>query len=741
MKSFIFFALLSSLAFASSLQAQENEFGLSDPFGLPIDEPVMLNNHWSLGLTYVSDDNFKYGQYNGLDTNGFVLDGGWNYSAGDDSKFWVTSGTDLGTGNREIMLAMASLNGASYTFGYDEISSQFNDTGHTPYHGKRVLSLPAGWIAGAETSQFDQSLIVNDVKNGLKRRTVEMTLRQPVTRGLWTEVGVTVETKKGTRIKGAAIYFNAANPQAVTLPAPVDQKSSEFRFAAGVDTSAISVTLAYRALDFDNNYPGLSWENPFASGLGTSVDYPNGIGSVANEPDYQYQELNFSAAYRFSAKTRFTLNGLFGESRQDGKLSSYSVNPGLTVPTPLPVSDMEKPLSTTFFQVAAYTNPISHLAVNAHYQYKERDNSADRHAWQYVRGDGADQPGPEFSVFNRPLTYQQDQFKLEGIYRFRNRSSLRVSYEYEAEFRNFAAVEDTEQDQINVKYRFSRWRSFSNQLEWNHVNRSGSTYEWSRSFFQLLAVDLINQIPDDQRWINHPSLRQFHLANNNGREISWRGSYVPAEHWLLRATASRKNTDFDKSTLGLKEDLETSFNLGISYLPSDSLSIQTFVDHRRRQRSQMGRTFTGGINKPANVISPPLPQGSDPARNFKVREESNSASAGLGVFWEASERLTLDVNFTYLRVDNDYRFAANGARDLTDQALPTADVSLNEIRLDLKYSYNANLTLNLGYQYYDYADNDWRYDNISTVNKLLTTGQKNPNEAVNVMTLAMTYQF
>ena len=87
-----------------------------------------------LGLGYVSDDNFMFGQYNGLHEKGAVLIGNlsWNQFRSGDS-FWRAELTDAGLDTREGALTWGMTNRFSITAGFDSQLQVRNDSGRTPF--------------------------------------------------------------------------------------------------------------------------------------------------------------------------------------------------------------------------------------------------------------------------------------------------------------------------------------------------------------------------------------------------------------------------------------------------------------------------------------------------------------------------------------------------------------------------------------------------------------------------------
>jgi hypothetical protein len=296
---------------------------------------------------------------------------------------------------------------------------------------------------------------------------------------------------------------------------------------------------------------------------------------------------------------------------------------------------------------------------------------------------------------------------------------------------------------VTIKVNLPRTEQLGQRFEMSVSNLAGSTYEWSQSFFQQQTVALINQIPDDQRWTNHPLLRQYHLANQEKISAKWSTSWFPNEAWMLQGNLSSYLVNFDKSELGLTDVLTSNLNLNLHYMGSETYSSWVWIDYTADERTQWGRDFRGGLQKPANQIFPPLAQGSDPTRNYEVEQGGDSISVGFGTKWQVSDRWSLDMSYAWLLAEETYEVRALGARDLAGTDLPDTRYEMHNLTTSLGYELQNGLLLSLEHQYFRYTDSSWQYDDlaIGDINKLLGTSQLNPNEAVNMLLLGVSYRF
>ncbi len=138
-------AALVALAAMSAAQAAE-----SDDAARQLAQPTSVVE---VGAGYVSEDSFKFGEYNGLFKKGlygifnFDVRGGGSYDSGDATR-WRATGTDLGLETRDVSVEYGQQGKFRINFDYDELRRNRSDTYQTPYlgAGSDTLTLPSNWI-------------------------------------------------------------------------------------------------------------------------------------------------------------------------------------------------------------------------------------------------------------------------------------------------------------------------------------------------------------------------------------------------------------------------------------------------------------------------------------------------------------------------------------------------------------------------------------------------------------------
>ena len=740
--------LLMPLALAvSSANAQTQ-----DPFAPLAEESRPLATRWQtdyrgtleLGLGYVSDDNFMFGQYNGLNEDGATLIGNlnWNSFSNTDS-YWQASFSDLGLDTREGKLTWGLPNKLRITAAFDSQLQVRNNSGGTPFRGKDSLALPSDWVSGLYTSDFssleDSS---RQFDRELERDQFSLAISAALDDNWQLEGSVSYEDKQGTGDVGGAIYIDASSGDAALLPAPVDYRTTELDLGLSYSSTSLNLDGRLAWSDFDNKDDLLSWQNPYSS-YGSRVRYPDGIGGLGVAPDNTHGSARLSGTYLLSSTARLQFDGSYAISEQDQDFLDYTVNPQLTISEPLPRGNLGGEVATTTFNGDLILRPLPKLTAKASYRLRDRDYDKPRDGYRYVPGDGGNQSRPALTVYNTSNDLQSQTAGLELSYRLPKSSRLRLEIEGEQIERENAAVEETEETRITGGFRFRPWQVLQGNLELAYYNRAADTYQWDQSYYALLDAELINATPDNQRYLNHPELSQYYLSNRERSEVKLDFNLLPTTQWSVNLNFLWREDDYDKSELGLTSSDWQRVHASASYAAGNDLTVSIYGGLDRYESSQSSRAFRGGQEKNAFAIYPPLPQASDPGRNWDLDAEDDSLTLGASVAWQLREDLELAADYNFIDTSAAQDFKTFGAADLDPQDLPDVETRQHQLGLIGTWHMREAISLKLEYQYFRYDSDDWAWQDVqsNTVGKVLTFGERNPNESIHYMGASVLYRW
>ena len=105
--------------------------------------------------------------------------------------------------------------------------------------------------------------------------------------------------------------------------------------------------------------------------------------------------------------------------------------------------------------------------------------------------------------------------------------------------------------------------------------------------------------------------------------------------------------------------------------------------------------------------------------------------------WE----LELDYSYVDTRAEQALYTRPGGSISASD--LPDVDTTLHHLVASGTWHLDTNLSLKLDYQYYSYESDDWAWENVraDTVGKVLTFGQKNPDEDLHYVGASVIYRW
>ena len=723
----------------------------TDPFAPLAAEARPLATRWQtdysgsveIGLGYVSDENFMFGQYNGLDEDEATLIGNIDWTGQTGNGLWTVSGSDLGLDTRSGRVEW-STEQLSVFIELDSMKQVRNDSGRTPFRGGDTLTLPQDWVSSNVTSGFT-TLFDNmrDVDQELERDRYSLGVDWQFNEHWSLESSLSYEEKDGTRDIGAAIFQDASAGHAAILPQPIDYETTEFDLAVGYSADNIQLHGSWHYSDFDNNNNLLSWQNPYDI-FGPSVRYPNGTGGLGLAPDNEYNLLRLLGTYRFSPTLRFQVDGSYAKTEQDQNFAPYTVNENLSAPVPVPRDSLDGELESYSLDARVFYRPWRRLNIEGWYHGQERDYDVPRDGYQYVLGDGGSQVGSNLTVYNTSHDYTTNSFGVEGSYPLPWHSKLWLTYEYEEIERENAAVEETEEDRYKLRYRIAILSNLSSRLEVLYAERAADTYHWDQSYYALLDSGLINRTPDSQRYITHPLLSQYHLSNRDRTDVRLDFDWQPGLAWNISTNLLWREDDYNETELGLSKEKVKRAALTASWLPNSRLTLTAYASYDDYEREQSNRAFRGGIEKNAFEIYPPLPQASDPSRDWGVDNEDEVITVGFGVEWQLRDNISLMADYSYVNTDSDYDFSNGGAADLSTEPLPADDESeQHHLVLEGIYNLRENLSIKVNYQYWNYDSEDWAIHDLSanSIDKVLTLGEQEADEDLHYIGTSIIYRW
>jgi MtrB/PioB family decaheme-associated outer membrane protein len=646
-----------------------------------------------VGAGYVSDNSFKFGEFNGLNEQGAYFVGGADLrSRAKDGGFWNLTATDLGLDSRELRAEGGRQGKYRLFLDYDELPHFISDSGRTPFLGVGgdSLTLPPGWVrAGSTGGMTALAGTLHDVDLETKRKHVSV--GASLIAGPHWEYAVKVqhETKEGTMRTAGAFLFTSTQ-----LVMPVDYVTDQVDVTASYASAKWQARFGYYGSTFKNHDDALTWQNPFTATV-AGAD----AGQLAAPPDNQFHQILAAAGYQFTEHTRGTADIAVGRMTQNENFLAPTLNSSLSVPA-LPRSSLDGRVDTFNADMRLLSDVSDRLRLTASYTYNDRDNKTPQAAYTWVTTDSfVNAPRT-----NLPYSFTQNALKLSADYRTAPRVKTSVGVDYDAHKRTFQEVDKTQETSVWGKVVTRAQDNLDLTFKLAHADRNVSSYQ---------AVPQIDP-PEN------PLLRKYNMADRTRDSVGVRADATPAETVTFGFGFDYSTDDYPNSTIGLTKGDDVNVSADASVSVSKTTSLQFYLNHEELTSTQAGsQTFA--------------------AADWTARSDNTIDTAGVGVKHAAiKNKLDVGADYSVTRARGEITVTSGASTPF-----PDLTTYLGTIKLYANYTLKKNLSLHGAYWYEHYRTADWALAGVApdTIANVLTLGEVPPSYHIGVVTLFMRYKF
>jgi MtrB/PioB family decaheme-associated outer membrane protein len=646
-----------------------------------------------LGAGYVSEDSFKFGEYNGLKEEGYYLIGDATARYRDEDADYVDlRARNLGLDSRSLDIEGGRQGKYRLFLNYNEIPHYISDSVQTPYRGNggTTLSLPPGWVTAGSTAGMTElaaSLQGVDLKTQRKRLGLGLAL---IPAKHW-ETGVSFrhEVRDGQKASAGSFFFSTAQ-----LVEPVDYVTDEVEASATYSTGKWQTRLAYYGSFFSNNDSALTWQNAY-NPIVAGAD----AGQRALPPDNQFHQLQLSSAYRLGGHTRLSGDIAVGRMEQDEDLLAATVNPNLAVALPRTSADAKVDTLTANLKVNSAIN--RKLQLNAAWRYNDRDNKTPSEVFNWVTTD-AFLAAPRR---NLPYSFTDMSARLGADYRISRITRVSGGYDYTKKERTHQEVNDTTEDTFWAKVSVRARENLDLALKAAHADRSTSDY------------NPVAEIDPAQ----NPLLRKFNMADRERDTASVQASFIPHERVTIGLSLGYSQDEYTNSVLGLTKSRETDINADASLILTEATSLHVNAGRQLIKSRQVG----------SQTFSTP---------DWSAKNEDTYDSFGIGI----RHQLIKDK----LDVGADYVLSRSTGQVKVETGAPNAEfpdlrADLDSVKLYADYRLKDNLTLHAAYWYEHYNSKSWMLDGVdpATISSAISFGEDSPDYDVHAIMMSLRYRF
>ena len=364
-----------------------------------------------VGVGGVSDDSFKFGEYNGLQNQGpfgvgnFDLRGGAAYDSGSTWR-WRLTGTNLGLETRNLSADFGKQGKFRFIFAYDELLANRSDTYQTPYLGAGTnnLTLPANWVApkvpqvnanNVNFRSFDPIAGTGSVINSAgvltpptaaqlatlaniraadvpdfhnvdlatKRTRFDAGFSYSPDQQWDIPISFSHEHKAGRKALGAVTSQVSEN--AIIMPDLVDSDTEQANASVSYKLKKLFLTFAYYGSFFNNNVKSMTWQD---------VNDPTKSATMASAPSNQFNQFSLTAGYKISSKTKLVVTGSYGRNTQDDAFLGPSTAANGQLAFGLPAASLNGLVVTSTVNAKLTAKPGKKWNLSAAYKFDNRDN-------------------------------------------------------------------------------------------------------------------------------------------------------------------------------------------------------------------------------------------------------------------------------------------------------------------------------------------------------------------------------
>ena len=645
-----------------------------------------------LGIGSVSDDSFKFGEYNGLyEKSGFIITNAKARYRDLDANYFDLSVNDLGLDSRSLDIEGGRQGKYKVFFSYDEIAHAFSDSIMTPYtgSGSTNLTLP-GWVPASTTTSMSSlaaSLQKSEVK--LQRTRMDLGFSFIPTSSWKYDIKYRHETREGTKRSAGSFFFNAAQ-----MIEPVDYVTDQIDASASYIGKRWQATLAYYGSFFSNDNKSLTWAEAFNPVFAGATS-----GQRALPPDNLFHQLILSAGYQISSKTRLSGDISVGRMQQDEDFLPATTNTSLTVPV-LPRSSADAEVDTLQGNIRVISSIDNKLRLNASYNYSDHDNQTPQSLYTWVSTDDfVNTPRT-----NQPYSFTRQETKLGGDYRLGKSIKLSAGVDHDSLERTHQEVDKTTEVTSWGKL-IIRGKDFMDM-----------TFKLAQAERNVSNYQVVAEIDPPQ----NPLLRKYNMADRLRTTAGATVNAMLSETLNVGLGIDYAKDDYSESTLGLVDANELNLNADASAILTEESSMHVFAGQERIKSSQDGSS-------------------SFSSATWFAENDDTINTIGIGYKQQLMEdKLDLGVDYVISQSTGKIHITSAGSENF-----PDLDVDLQSLKLYADYRMKDNMSVHAAYWYESYDTKNWALDGVNsdTVWNVLGFGETTPSYDISVITVALRYKF
>jgi MtrB/PioB family decaheme-associated outer membrane protein len=463
----------------------------------------MPTNTIDMGLTYVPVDSTRFGEYNGLQSTGTRMNGGFQLRGGPGygqneqgaTERWSLSGDNLGLSSRSMKASRGSQGEWSVSVDYDEMRHYTTSNYSTPYSGalggnvftvgplrNGTTGAALGLMTPATAAAFstltidpnyaNQSFTPVDVYT--ERRNTGLTATRTIDSRLSLSFDYNQLAQSGAKLMPFASAANQIRGGTVSsgqfialLPNPTNYRTDTMTLSLNWLGEKSNLTASYHGSFFRDGYQSVRAAN-FAA------DPTNASGNMqtwSTAPDNDFHQLSVTGGHVLSSQTKLTGGFSYSRNTQNqayaGTYDSFMYGTGAGVLTTPPVSSLGGVVVTTHADMKLTHKASQALTWSGAFKYDDRNNQTASNLYSFYainsRYSSTNTQTTDYANYaNVPLSTRKTQLDLTGDYRLGTHQYVRMGYVHSsldrkchqyAESANCVVATSTKEDKLELGYR------------------------------------------------------------------------------------------------------------------------------------------------------------------------------------------------------------------------------------------------------------------------------------------------
>jgi len=778
-------ALLATVAMPLGAYADDDADALKRP-----------TNTVDFGALYSSQSSAKFGEYNGLNTEGayglggFDIRGGNGYDQSKNSALrWKLGGANLGTTSRSLDGSVSDQGRWKLNLGYDELQHNITDTYQTPLQGNpgdNSFNLPGdfGTINGHTTPapSLPGTRDLNSTQLGAFQTEQEHTTRRNGSFGtsytfspqLSAQIDYNHLDQSGAKLIGTGsqggIKLGGGAPlgraEAVNIIMnPTNYTTDNITSALNWTGDKAHLTGGYYGSIFHDNYDSLSWQSAIADDAAARCHGTNCYVSntMSTAPSNSLHQANLAGGYNFSSTTKLAGGFSYGYNTQNNSYASTLIPQTQVeaIGTPynmmqangLPSSSLNGVVQTTHGDLKLTNQSIKDLTLSTGFKFNERDNRTNSKAYLYKLIDAAT---ASYTGINTPYSNRKTQIEAVASYRLTKAQNLALAYEHEKINRwcngvvggaQCIASPGSDEDKIGLTYRLKALEDVNFNAGYTYANRRANfdkNYQANSGNYAITAVGAASSVLNGGNYLDYVAYPYANRNQNLGKAgVNWQ-----VTEKLDLGLNGRYTYDQYDATLGVQNGQSAGVNVDATYSYAENSSFSGYWSWQNGQRNlASGATGNGTaaftpsqITAPKNIWTNKLV---DNSNTFGLLARHGGLLNGkLEMIGDASYALNATSYST--QVPYGTTTPCGSSSQLTCGTLPDINNNLLSLKLTGNYKVLKNGKVALTYLYQKLNSTDYFYNGQQlgyTPNSLMPTNLQPQNYTVNVVALSYSYAF